>query len=65
MTTQLTKNELGRKTSEAMHALRRLGTAEEIASAITFLLDPNNSWITGQVLAVDGGLSALMPRIKQ
>jgi len=64
MTTKLTQNELGRKTSEAMHALRRLGTVEEIASAVTFLLDPANSWITGQVLAVDGGLSTLMPRIK-
>jgi len=64
MTTKLTQNELGRKASEAMHALRRLGTVEAIASAITFLLDPTNSWITGQVLAVDGGLSTLMPRIK-
>ncbi len=64
MTTKLTQNELGKKTSEAMHALRRLGTAEEIAAAITFLLDPDNSWITGQVLAVDGGLSTLMPRLK-
>lgn len=64
MTTKLTRNELARKASEAMHALRRLGTVEEIASAITFLLDPNNGWITGQVLAVDGGLSTLMPRIK-
>jgi 3-oxoacyl-[acyl-carrier protein] reductase len=65
MTTQLTQHELSRKASEAMHALRRLGTAEEIAAAVTFLLDPTNSWITGQVLAVDGGLSTLMPRMKQ
>ncbi len=64
MTTKLTQNEMGRKTSEAMHALRRLGTAEEIAAAVTFLLDLHNSWITGQVLAVDGGLSTLMPRMK-
>ena len=64
MTMKLTQNELGRKTSEAMHALRRLGTVEEIAAAVTFLLDLNNSWITGQVLAVDGGLSTLMPRMK-
>jgi 3-oxoacyl-[acyl-carrier protein] reductase len=64
MTTKLTQNELSRKTSEAMHALQRLGTAGEIAAAITFLLDSNNSWITGQVFAVDGGLSTLMPRIK-
>jgi 3-oxoacyl-[acyl-carrier protein] reductase len=65
MTTKLTQNELGRKTSEAMHALRRLGTAEDVAAAVTFLLDPNNTWITGQVFAVDGGLSTLMPRMKQ
>jgi 3-oxoacyl-[acyl-carrier protein] reductase len=65
MTTQLTEHELSRKASEAMHALRRLGTAEAIAAAVIFLLDLNNSWITGQVLAVDGGLSTLMPRMKQ
>ena len=65
MTTKLTQNELGRKASEAMHALRRLGTAEEIANAVTFLLDADNSWITGQVLAVDGGLSTLIPRLKR
>jgi 3-oxoacyl-[acyl-carrier protein] reductase len=51
-------------TTKLMHALRRLGTTEEIAAAVTFLLDLNNSWITGQVLAVDGGLSTLMPRMK-
>ena len=64
MTARLTQNELGRKTSKAMHALGKLGTVEEIANSITFPLDLNNSWITGQVLAVDDGLSALMTRIK-
>jgi NAD(P)-dependent dehydrogenase (short-subunit alcohol dehydrogenase family) len=42
-----------------MHPLGRLGRAEEIATAIEFFLDPKNSWITGQVLGVDGGLSSL------
>lgn len=37
--------------------LGRMGTAEEIADAIAFLCSPQASFITGQNLAVDGGLS--------
>jgi NAD(P)-dependent dehydrogenase (short-subunit alcohol dehydrogenase family) len=47
-----------------MHPLGRLGQPADIARAIVFLLDPANSWITGQVLAVDGGLSRVRPRMK-
>jgi 3-oxoacyl-[acyl-carrier protein] reductase len=64
MTAQLTGNETSRKISEAMHALGRLGKPEDVARAIVFLLDPANSWITGQVLAVDGGLSRVRPKMK-
>ncbi len=64
MTAALTGNETSRKVSEAMHALGRLGKPEDIARAIVFLLDPANSWITGQVLAVDGGLSRVRPKMK-
>ncbi|MGL5892101.1 MAG: SDR family NAD(P)-dependent oxidoreductase [Bacteroidia bacterium] len=41
------------------HPLRRIGTAQEIAEAAKFLLSSNASWITGQVLHADGGMSAL------
>lgn len=64
LTADLTGNETSRKFSEAMHALGRLGKPEDVARAIVFLLDPQNSWITGQVLPVDGGLSSVRPKLK-
>jgi 3-oxoacyl-[acyl-carrier protein] reductase len=36
--------------------LQRLGTAEEVADAVTFLARPQSGYITGHVLAVNGGL---------
>ncbi len=40
--------------------LGRQGRAEEVAAAAVFLLSDESSYITGQVLAVDGGLSTLL-----
>ncbi len=45
--------------SAKMHPLGRLGEPEDIARAMAFLLDPTQSWLTGQVLGVDGGLADL------
>ncbi len=54
----LLRNEASRAFSESMHPLGRLGKPEDVAAAIAFLLGPESSWITGQILGVDGGLGA-------
>jgi NAD(P)-dependent dehydrogenase (short-subunit alcohol dehydrogenase family) len=36
--------------------LKRRGTPEEVARWIVALADPASNWITGQVIAIDGGL---------
>lgn len=41
------------------HPLKRVGSAEEMAAIAEFLLSEKGSWITGQILGVDGGLSRL------
>ena len=41
---------------KAMTPMGRLGKPEEIADAIAFLVGPRASFITGQVLAVNGGM---------
>jgi NAD(P)-dependent dehydrogenase (short-subunit alcohol dehydrogenase family) len=64
MTSSITGNESSRKVSEGMHALGRLGKPDDVARAIEFFLKPENNWITGQILAVDGGLSNIRPKVK-
>ena len=40
-----------------LHAIPRLGSADDHAALADFLLSPQAGWITGQVFAVDGGRS--------
>lgn len=57
LTRSITGNDVSRLASQSMHALGRLGRPEDIASMIAWLLSTRSSWITGQNLGVDGGLS--------
>lgn len=45
--------------SDKRHPLKRIGQPNDIAQTALFLLSDNASWITGQVIGVDGGLSRL------
>lgn len=45
--------------SASRHALGRIGEPRDIASAACFLLSEESSWVSGQVWAVDGGMSRL------
>ncbi len=40
--------------------LARMGTAREVAETVAFLCGPKSSFVTGQELAVDGGLSLML-----
>ena len=62
LTARITSNEASLKGSIAMHALGKIGTPEDVAAAIEFLLNPENQWITGQVIGVDGGLGTVRSR---
>lgn len=62
LTARLLASDVARRSSTAMHALGRIGEAADVAAAIEWLLTPANSWVTGQVIAVDGGLSSVRAR---
>jgi NAD(P)-dependent dehydrogenase (short-subunit alcohol dehydrogenase family) len=55
----LLNNDKKQEAAATRHPLKRVGSAEELAAMATFLLEPQSAWITGQVFAVDGGMSTL------
>lgn len=64
LTARLLASEPARATSLAMHPLGRLGTPQDVAAALAWLLDPAQAWVTGQILGVDGGLATLRPKVR-
>ena len=62
LTESITGNEAAERASIAMHAAGRLGTPRDVASVMAWLLNPRNDWVTGQVFAIDGGLSTVRTR---
>jgi NAD(P)-dependent dehydrogenase (short-subunit alcohol dehydrogenase family) len=62
LTGRLTSNEASLKASVAMHPLGRIGEPQDVASAVAWLLGDEASWVTGQVIGVDGGLARVKGR---
>ncbi|WP_300436487.1 SDR family oxidoreductase [Christiangramia sp.] len=56
---KLLSNDDKRNKMDQRHPLKRVGEPKDIANLAAFLLSENSSWITGQVLGVDGGLSTI------
>lgn len=56
---QLLGTEDKKEASNKRHPLGRYGQAEDIAAATIYLLSEGASWMTGQVLHVDGGMSSV------
>lgn len=48
-----------REASDKRHPLGRVGTAEDLAAASAFLLSDESTWITGQVIGIDGGMGKI------
>ena len=50
-----TKTEQGRATVMGMQAMKRIGQPDDVASVVAFLVSDAARWITGDIVAVDGG----------
>jgi NAD(P)-dependent dehydrogenase (short-subunit alcohol dehydrogenase family) len=57
MTAELYRDEMRRSEASSNYALKRFGTATEVAQAVLFLTGRESGFITGVSLAVDGGRS--------
>lgn len=55
----LVNTEQKREANAQRHPLKRIGTTDDIANMAEFLLSEKASWITGQILHVDGGVSTI------
>ena len=59
LTEKIWGNPRSAEVSLSMHPVGRFGQPEDIARAILWLASPEQSWVTGQTIGVDGGLGKL------
>ena len=59
LASQLLSTPEKREASGKRHPLQRVGTAHEMAKMTEFLLSGNASWITGQIIGIDGGMGSV------
>ena len=56
---RLLNNDKKRELMDQRHPLKRVGEAKDIANLACFLLKEDSSWVTGQSIGIDGGISTL------
>lgn len=56
---RLLKNDQQKENAAGRHPMKRFGAPEDLAQATHFLLHEQSSWVTGQIIRVDGGLSTI------
>ena len=59
LASKLLNSEEKKKKMENRHPLKRVGTSADIAKLAEFLISDESSWMTGQVIGLDGGLSTI------
>lgn len=59
LASQLLSTPEKREASGKRHPLQRVGNAEEMAKITAFLLSADSSWITGQIIGIDGGMGSI------
>jgi 3-oxoacyl-[acyl-carrier protein] reductase len=59
LASKILSNDEKKKASGERHPLKRVGEATDIANAAAYLLSDESSWISGQIISVDGGMSSL------
>jgi NAD(P)-dependent dehydrogenase (short-subunit alcohol dehydrogenase family) len=62
LTARLIAGDEGRRITEAMHPLGRIGSPGEVAGLIAWLASGEAGWVTGQVWSADGGMAGIVPR---
>ncbi|TCT18089.1 hypothetical protein EDD68_12442 [Melghiribacillus thermohalophilus] len=55
-----TDNDAFRKVDHLQHPVNRVGRPEDVAKACFYLTDPDNSFVTGENIVVDGGMTRKM-----
>lgn len=63
-TERMLSNEAAAKQIAAQYPLGRFGNAGDAANLAAFLISDQATWISGQIISVDGGFSAVRPYVK-
>lgn len=59
LASMLLNNDQKREANAERHPLKRIGSTKDIANMAEFLISDKASWITGQIMHVDGGMSTV------